>query len=137
MNFSIILMNAAEQTQKTGLWQSFVSFLGTILEGLNKVTGAIPEPFGGYGLAIILFTILMRFVLLPLDIKSRKANQKMQEIQPLINEINQKYKNDPDKRNKKTMELYQKYEVNPLGGCLPLLIQMPLFFALLGALNAL
>ncbi|HHY83285.1 MAG TPA: YidC/Oxa1 family membrane protein insertase [Clostridiales bacterium] len=137
MNFTIILMNAAQGAQKTGLWQSFVNFLGSILEGLNTITGSIPEPFGGYGLAIILFTILMRLILLPLDIRSRKANQKMQEIQPLINEINQKYKNDPEKRNKKTMELYQKYQINPLGGCLPLLLQMPLFFALLGALNAL
>src|SRR5690554_1830596 len=101
MNLPMILMNVAQETQKTGLWASFVNFLSSILEGINKITGQIPEPFGGYGLAIILFTILMRFVLLPLDIKSKKANQKMQEIQPLINEINQKYKNDPDKLNKK------------------------------------
>lgn len=135
MNFPIILMNAAEQAQKPGIWGTFVNFLSSILEGLNSLTGLIPEPFGGYGLAIILFTIIMRLALLPLDLKSRKANQKMQEIQPLINEINQKYKNDPEKKNKKTMELYQKYQINPMGGCLPMLLQMPLFFALFAALN--
>jgi YidC/Oxa1 family membrane protein insertase len=135
MNFPIILMNAAQQAQKTGIWGTFVNFLSSILEGLNSLTGMIPEPFGGYGLAIILFTIIMRLALLPLDLKSRKANQKMQEIQPLINEINQKYKNDPEKKNKKTMELYQKYQINPMGGCLPMLLQMPLFFALFAALN--
>ncbi|HCS75076.1 MAG TPA: hypothetical protein DIW17_14530, partial [Clostridiales bacterium] len=74
-------MNVAQETQKTGAWASFVKFLSSILEGLNTITGQ--PPFGGYGLAIILFTLIMRLVLLPLDIKSRKANQKMQEVQPL------------------------------------------------------
>ncbi|NLB42008.1 MAG: YidC/Oxa1 family membrane protein insertase [Clostridiales bacterium] len=136
MNLPMILMNVAQETQKTGLWASFVNFLSSILEGLNKLSGLIPEPFGGYGLAVILFTILMRFVLLPLDIKSRKANQKMQEVQPLITEINKKYKNDPDKLNKKTMELYKEHQVSPMGGCLPMLIQMPLFFAMFAALRS-
>ena len=136
MNLPMILMTAAQETQKTGLWASFVNFLSSILEALNKVTGLIPEPFGGYGLAIILFTVIMRLALLPLDLKSRKANQKMQEVQPLLNEVNKKYKNDPDKLNKKTMEIYKEYQVNPLGGCLPMLLQMPLFFALFAALNS-
>ncbi|HHU77769.1 MAG: YidC/Oxa1 family membrane protein insertase [Caldicoprobacterales bacterium] len=136
MNLPIILMDVAQQTQKTGFWASFVNFLGSILKGLNSITGVIPAPFGGYGLAIVLFTLLMRLVLLPLDLKSRKANQKMQEIQPLLSEIQKKYKNDPEKLNKKTMELYRKHEVNPLGGCLPMLLQMPLFFALFAALRS-
>lgn len=136
MNLPIILMNAAQEAQKTGLWASFVNFLGSILESLNKLTGSIPAPFGGYGLAIILFTLLMRLVLMPLDLKSRKANYKMQEIQPEISELQKKYKNDPEKLNKKTMELYQKHQINPLGGCLPMLLQMPLFFALFAALRS-
>jgi YidC/Oxa1 family membrane protein insertase len=136
MNLPIILMNAAQEAQKTGLWASFVGFLSSILESLNGITGAIPAPFGGYGLAIILFTLLMRLILLPLDWKSRKANQKMQEVQPLISELQKKYKNDPEKLNKKTMELYQKHQINPLGGCLPMLLQMPLFFALFAALRS-
>jgi len=136
MNLPIILLNAAQEAQRTGLWASFVNFLSSILQGLNKITGAIPEPFGGYGLAIVLFTILMRLVLLPLDIKARKANYKIQQIQPELSEIQKKYKNNPEKLNKKTMELYQKYQINPFGGCLPLLIQMPLFFALFAALRS-
>ena len=127
MNLPIILMSAAQEAQRTGLWASFVNFLSGILASLNKLTGSIPAPFGGYGLAIVLFTILMRLVLMPLDLKSRKANYKMQEIQPEISELQKKYKNDPEKLNKKTMELYQKHQINPLGGCLPMLLQMPLF----------
>ena len=133
MNLPMILMNVAQETQKTGAWASFVKFLSSILEGLNTITGQ--PPFGGYGLAIILFTLIMRLVLLPLDIKSRKANQKMQEVQPLLEEIKQKYKNDPDKLNKKTMEIYQKHKINPMGGCLPMLLQMPIFFAMFAALR--
>jgi len=128
-------MNAAQEAQRTGLWASFVNFLGSILESLNKLTGSIPAPFGGYGLAIILFTLLMRLVLMPLDIKSRKANYKIQEIQPELSELQKKYKNDPEKLNKKTMELYQKHQINPFGGCLPMLLQMPLFIALFAALR--
>ncbi len=136
MNFPILLMNAAKASGKPGLWGTFVNFLSSILEEINLITGKIPEPFGGYGLAIILFSILMRLILLPLDLKSRKSNEKMQSIQPEVEAINKKYKNDPDKRNKKTMELYQKYEINPMGGCLPMLLQFPLFFAMVGALNS-
>ena len=139
MNLMIFLMNAAQQTQKTGLWASFVRFLSSILESLNKVTSLIPEVFGveigGYGLAIVLFTLLMRLVLMPFDLKARRANQKIQEIQPQLAEIQKKYKNDPDKLNKKTMELYQKHKVNPMGRCLPMLLQMPLSFALFAELR--
>ncbi|HCS75075.1 MAG TPA: hypothetical protein DIW17_14525, partial [Clostridiales bacterium] len=55
--------------------------------------------------------------------------------QPLLEEIKQKYKNDPDKLNKKTMEIYQKHKINPMGGCLPMLLQMPIFFAMFAALR--
>ncbi len=131
----ILLMETVQQTQNPGLWGSFVNFLKGILEGLYTITSKIPEPFGGYGLAIILFTIIFRAALLPLDLKSKKANQKIAEIQPELNEINKKYKNDPEKRNQKTLELYQKHKINPLGGCLPVLLTLPLMFAMLTALN--
>lgn len=136
MNFPIILLDVAKQAANPNIWKVFVNFLSSILEAINTVTGKIPEPFGGYGLAVILFTIIMRAALLPLDLKSKKSNQKISEIQPLINEINQKYKNDPEKKNKKTMELYQQHKANPLGGCLPMLIQLPLMFAMFAALNS-
>ena len=128
MNFPIILLQATEIVSNPNIWQQFVRFLGSILEGINTITG-------NYGLAVVLFTIVMRSALLPFDLKSRKANAKMSALQPLIKEINEKYKNDPEKKNKKTMELYQKHGASPMGGCLPMLIQMPLFFALFAALR--
>lgn len=111
-----------------GLWGSFVNFLANVLQLINNITN-------NYGLSVVIFTILMRFVLLPLDLKAKASTKKINELQPLLKEINEKYKYDPDKRNRKTAELYQKHGVNPLGGCLPLLIQIPIFFALFAALR--
>jgi len=111
------------------VWGSFVNFLQNVLTGINGITG-------NYGVSVILFTILMRLVLLPLDLKSKASTRKMSELQPEIEKINKKYKNDPDKKNQKTLELYQKHKVNPLGGCLPALLQLPIFFALFAALRA-
>ncbi|NLO81988.1 MAG: YidC/Oxa1 family membrane protein insertase [Clostridiales bacterium] len=116
------------QAANPGLWGSFVNFLGYILTGINNITN-------NYGLSVVLFTILMRFVLLPLDLKGRASTKKMNDLKPELDKINQKYKNDPEKRNRKTAELYQKYGINPLGGCLPLLLQIPVFFALFAALR--
>ena len=79
---------------------------------------------------------MTRLALLPLDLKAKASTSKMTELNPQIQKINEKYKNDPDKRNKKTMELYQKHGVNPMGGCLPMLLQLPLMFAMFAALRA-
>ena len=131
MNFYVLmstLIVLGSKAANPSMWSKFVNFLSSILEGLNSVVHS-------YGIAVILFTVIMRLIILPLDLKSKKATMKMNEIQPKLEEINKKYKNDPDKRNRKTMELYQKNKINPLGGCLPLLIQMPLFFALFAALK--
>jgi YidC/Oxa1 family membrane protein insertase len=86
--------------------------------------------FQNYGIAIIIFTLITRLVLLPLNIKQTKSMSKMQSIQPELKEIQAKYKNDKERLNQATMELYKKHQVNPAGGCLPLLIQMPLLFSL-------
>jgi YidC/Oxa1 family membrane protein insertase len=80
----------------------------------------------GYAIAIIVATILLKFVLLPLTLKQTKSMKKLQEIQPKIKEIQKKYKNDPQTAQMKTMELYKEHNVNPFGGCFPLLIQMPI-----------
>ncbi len=85
---------------------------------------------GNYGWAIILLTIITRIPFIPLINKSQKSMKKMQDIQPKMAEIKEKYKKDPQKMQKETMELYKKYKVNPLGGCLPMLLQIPVFFAL-------
>lgn len=85
---------------------------------------------GNYGWAIVLLTIIVRIPFIPLLNKSQKAMKKMQEIQPRLTELREKYKKDPQKLQKETLEIYKKYKVNPMGGCLPILLQIPVFFAL-------
>ncbi len=83
-----------------------------------------------YGIVIILFSILIKLVLYPLTKKSYQSMREMQKIQPLMTELRAKYKDDPQRLNKEMMKLYKEYGVNPMGGCLPMLLQMPLLFAL-------
>lgn len=83
-----------------------------------------------YGLVIILFTILMKVVLHPLTRQSTKATMKMQELQPKLAQLKERYKKEPARLNQETMKLYKQTGVNPLGGCLPLIFQMPIFYAL-------
>jgi YidC/Oxa1 family membrane protein insertase len=85
-----------------------------------------------YGFVIVIFSLIIKFVLYPLTKSSLYSMKKMQLLQPKIAEIKEKYKEDPQKLNKETMKLYQTYGVNPAGGCLPLLLQMPIFIALWG-----
>ena len=85
---------------------------------------------GNYGIAIILLTIMIRVPFIPLVNKGQKSMKKLQELQPRITEMKQKYKNDPDRMNKEMMAIYSKHKVNPVGGCLPMLLQIPVFFAL-------
>jgi YidC/Oxa1 family membrane protein insertase len=85
---------------------------------------------GNYGWSIILLTIVVRIPFLPLVAKGQKSMRKLQMIQPKMNEIKEKYKKDPQKMQQEMMELYKKHKVNPMGGCLPMIIQIPVFFAL-------
>lgn len=85
-----------------------------------------------YGVVIIVFSIIIKFVLYPLTKQSYQSMKKMQLLQPKIAEIKEKYKDDAQKTNKETMKLYSTYGVNPAGGCFPLLLQMPIFIALWG-----
>lgn len=87
--------------------------------------------FGGeYGLAILLLTIIVRTLILPLMLKQYKNSQAMQKLQPEMLKIREKYKDDPRRQQEEMMKLYQLHQVNPLAGCFPLLIQMPIFIAL-------
>ena len=85
---------------------------------------------GNYGWAIIVFSILIKAVLYPLTRKSFQSMKKMQELQPKMEALKEKYKKDPQRLNQETMKLYKQQGVNPLGGCLPMLLQMPVLFAL-------
>jgi YidC/Oxa1 family membrane protein insertase len=86
--------------------------------------------FHNYGFAIIIFTVIIKLVLLPLTVKQYKSTAKMQEIQPEIQELQRKYKNNKETLNQELMLLYQKHKINPAGGCLPLLVQLPILFSL-------
>lgn len=85
---------------------------------------------GNWGWSIILLTFLVRMIVMPLHIMSFRSMKAMQKVQPLIQGIRERYKDDPMALNRETMELMKKHKVNPLGGCLPMLLQIPVFFAL-------
>jgi YidC/Oxa1 family membrane protein insertase len=85
---------------------------------------------GDYGYSIIIFTILTKILLLPINIKQTESTKRMNELNPKMKEIQEKYKNDKEKMNQKLMELYKEHNYNPASGCLPALIQMPILFAL-------
>ncbi|MEN6350250.1 MAG: YidC/Oxa1 family membrane protein insertase [Syntrophomonas sp.] len=109
------------------MWQSFVQWFASIIQFLYGLTGSIGLP--NYGLAIIIMTILIKLVLFPITHKQLKSMRAMQEIQPRMKYLQEKYKEDPQTMQAKLMELYKEHGVNPLSGCLPLLIQMPIFIA--------
>lgn len=83
-----------------------------------------------YGLAIIIFTIIIKLILIPLNIRSQKAMKKQQKIQPLVAELQKKYANDQEKLNREMMKLYKENNISMAGGCLPMLIQMPILIGL-------
>ncbi|MCW8802957.1 MAG: membrane protein insertase YidC, partial [Ignavibacteriaceae bacterium] len=89
-----------------------------------------------YGFVIILFSLIIKIIVYPLTRKSFQSMKKMQLLQPKITELKEKFKDDPQKMNKETMKLYSTYGVNPAGGCLPILLQMPIFIALWGLFQA-
>jgi YidC/Oxa1 family membrane protein insertase len=91
---------------------------------------------GNYGLAIILLTVVTRVLFYPLTVKSMRSMKAMQALSPQVNALRNKYKSDPQRLQKETLELYRKYKVNPLGGCLPMFAQIPIFYALYLALSA-
>ncbi|MDR5658908.1 YidC/Oxa1 family membrane protein insertase [Serpentinicella sp. ANB-PHB4] len=107
---------------------SLAQFFGSMLFYIYEVVD-------NYGLAIILFTILIKAAMLPLTFKQAKSMKKTQEIQPKIKELQVKYKNDKEKLNQKIMELYQEHNVSPFSSCLPLLIQFPIIIGLFTALR--
>jgi YidC/Oxa1 family membrane protein insertase len=92
---------------------------------------------GNYGVAIILLTVLMRIVLLPLSIKQTKSMIAMQKLQPQLKELQKKYKDDREKMGQEMMKLYKDNKVSPFGGCLPLILQLPIMFAVFEVLRSL
>lgn len=105
-------------------------FFSIVARPLFWILKALYKAIGNYGWAIVVLSILIRIPFTPLIIKGQKSMKKLQELQPRIEELRKKYKDDPKRLQQETMELYKKYKVNPFGGCLPILIQLPVFFAL-------
>jgi len=114
-----------EETLELGFWRPIgLGLLWLLLHFKEYV-----PPFN-YGVAIILLTVFIRLIFWPLNQKSLSSTQKMQEVQPLVAAAREKYKNDPQKQQAAMMEIYKQHGVHPMGGCLPMLVQIPVFFAL-------
>ena len=109
-------------------------FFGGISKALIVVMRFFYSLFHSWGLAIILLSIFLNIVLFPLTLKSFQSMQKMQALHPQMEKLKKLHKDNPQKLNKEIMELYKKYKINPLSGCLPMLLQMPIFIALYQAL---
>lgn len=105
------------------MWDWFINFLTAVLAGIEGVVG-------DWGLAVIVLTVIIRLIITPLMTKSASANARMQVMQPRLQEIQTKYADDPDRQQEEMRKLISEEKYNPFGGCLPVLIQMPIFFAL-------
>ena len=114
------------------LFAPIEGFLHLLLEILYSLTEAVG--FGSYGVAIILLTIVIKMLLYPLTVKQVKSMRAMQELQPQVKKIQEKYKDKPQEMQMKIANLYKDAGVNPLAGCLPLLIQMPILMGMYYAL---
>lgn len=117
-------------------WSAVVYYgmFDIISQVLLQALGFLYKIVQNWGLAIILLSILVYLILYPLSIKQMRSMKEMQILQPKVEELRKANKDNPQKMNKEIMELYKEHKVNPLGGCLPLLLQMPIFFALYQAL---
>jgi YidC/Oxa1 family membrane protein insertase len=108
---------------------AFVPFQ-VLLNSIGWILAKLYDVVGSFGISIIMLTLLIRFVLLPLGIKQIKSMQAMSAIQPKVKELQKKYKGNKAKQQEETMKLYKDAGVNPLGGCLPVLLQFPLLIAM-------
>ena len=124
-------INEPITAESEGIWNSY--FVYPLSWLIVKFAELIQSPAWNYGVSIILVTILIRIILLPLMIKQMKSTKAMQEIQPQIQALKEKYSSKDQKTqqklNQETMLLFQKNNINPMAGCLPILIQMPILIA--------
>lgn len=103
------------------IWSAFVGLLEQLLLFFSSLTGNM-------ALGIVLFTIAARLFILPLTLSSLRSSRRMQEVQPILKEIQRKYGKDPQRLQEETLRVYREHKINPVGGCLPLLLQLPIFF---------
>lgn len=123
-------LKSTDELVSGGIWSHYFVFpLTWLLNTFADLAG------GEYGIAIILLTIVIRFIILPLTLKQTQSSKAMQALQPEIKKLKEKYKDDPKKQQEETMRLFQKNNVNPMAGCFPVLVQMPILFALFHAIS--
>lgn len=109
--------------------------MGIIAKPIGALLGLIYSLVGNYGFALIIFTLIVRIFLYPLYAKQIQSTAQMSEVQPKLLEIQNKYKDDKEKMNEKLMEFYKEENYNPMRGCLPMLVQMPVIFGVFALLR--
>jgi YidC/Oxa1 family membrane protein insertase len=107
---------------------------GAVARGMLGILHFFYGIVGNFGIAIIMLTVLVRGAMFPISFKQTQNMARMQALKPELDRITEKYKNDMQKRSQATQELYRKHQINPLGGCLPLLLQLPIFIGLYRAI---
>jgi YidC/Oxa1 family membrane protein insertase len=112
-----------EEVMEFGMW-------GRISEALLWMLTKVYQVIPNYGIAIIIITLVIKLIFWPVQAMSTRSMKKMQALQPQLAKLKEKYPDDPQKQNQEMMKLYKEHKVNPMGGCLPLLVQIPVFFAL-------
>lgn len=131
------ILRDLEEREGRGLTR-LVDFGGKLIAPISKATHwflvTVERVVPNYGLVIILLAVVVRLIFHPLNVKALESQRKLQALKPLLDDINRKYKDNAELRTKKTMELHKHHGVNPLGGCLPLLVQMPVIYALYNVL---
>jgi YidC/Oxa1 family membrane protein insertase len=110
------------ELDRSGIWGSFVGILSDLIDNVGTAVNS-------YGISILIVTLIVRFITLPFMVKQMKSMRAMQKLQPEMNALKEKYKDNQPKLNEETMKLFQKNNVNPIAGCLPLIIQMPVLIA--------
>ena len=110
------------------MWEAFIKLITQILTSLHGLCG-------DWGLAIIILTLIVRILIMPLMTKSTRSSAKMQVLQPKMQELQERYADDPEQLQREMSKFYAENDFNPLGGCLPILLQMPIFFALFGVIK--
>ena len=120
-------LNAIDPSLDRAIDFGWSHFIARPLVSLLRV---LFEATGNYGTSIILLTVLVKLVFFPLSNKSFKSMSAMKKLQPQMEQLREQHKDDKQKLNQEMMELYKRYQVNPLGGCLPMLVQLPVFIGL-------
>ncbi|MBT8044341.1 MAG: membrane protein insertase YidC [Verrucomicrobiae bacterium] len=117
-----------DEVMNYGWFTPISVFLSNVLNWLHDIAFSKTADKWAWGLSIIALTILIRIAIWPLHNKSTRTMKRMSKLQPLMKDMREKYKDNPQKLNQETMKLYKEYQINPMGGCLPMFLQIPIFF---------